>query len=78
MVVFLFLKKKKSPLLFHGATPEVNYLLSGRPPVSVTICQRNAQLPEPPLTGPRVKDQPSSQVEEESKEENQLMPSNSF
>lgn len=65
-VVFLF-QSRKSPIFFHGTTPEVNYLQSGSPPVSVTICQNNALLPEPPLKGPLVEDQPSSEVEEEAR-----------
>lgn len=65
-LVFLF-RSRKSPLFFHGATPEVNYLQSGRPPVSVTICLSNALLPEPPLKGPLVEDQPSSEVDEKAR-----------
>lgn len=62
--LFSCFRRRKCPLIFHGATPEVNYLQSGRPPVSATICQSNTQLPEPPLKGPPVEDQPSLEVEE--------------
>lgn len=59
----------KSPLFFRGATPEVNYLQSGRPPVGVTICRSGARLPEPPLKGPPVVGEPSLVVEEGGREE---------